>query len=326
MRKYRLSEQTRQYCYEEEHGKQSVTLRQIVALIDFADVKAGSEGGWVETESDLSQQGLCWIYDANSVVFAGARIFDDARLTGPCVVSHGATLRGKACIEASHISHEAQISDNVTVYHSQVRGYCRLADEARLLPHCQVIAARGLTADRDKVLQIYQRATVSASRILHQAQIYGDAFVEHAFVEHRAEVFDQARLEGNEENDVWVCDNARVYGHARLIAGHGEDAIPTVRYSSQVAENAVIEGNCLLKHRAMVGGEAQLRGGPILLDDDVLIQGRAVIVGDVIVEQQVTIDDDVQIVAREGEAIHLRGPKTLGAQEQITRTPLLGAL
>ncbi len=44
-----------------------------------------------------------------------------------------------------------------------------------------------------------------------------------------------------------------------------------MRYSSQVAENAVIEGNCLLKHRAMVGGEAQLRGGPILLDDDVLI-------------------------------------------------------
>lgn len=189
-----------------------------------------------------------------------------------------------------------------------------------------MIAARGLTADRDKVLQIYQRATVSASRILHQAQIYGDAFVEHAFVEHRAEVFDQARLEGNEENDVWVCDNARVYGHARLIAGRGEDAIPTVRYSSQVAENAVIEGNCLLKHRAMVGGEAQLRGGPILLDDDVLIQGRTVITGDVIVEHQVSINGEVQIAAQEGEAIHLRGPKTLDGQQHITRTPLLGAL
>ncbi|VEB99855.1 FIG005189: putative transferase clustered with tellurite resistance proteins TehA/TehB [Klebsiella pneumoniae] len=62
-----------------------------------------------------------------------------------------------------------------------------------------MIAARGLTADRDKVLQIYQRAIVSASRILHQAQIYGDAFVEHAFVEHRAEVFDQARLEGTKK-------------------------------------------------------------------------------------------------------------------------------
>ncbi len=54
MRKYRLSEQTRQYCYEEEHGKQSVTLRQIVALIDFADVKAGSEGGWVDGRNALS--------------------------------------------------------------------------------------------------------------------------------------------------------------------------------------------------------------------------------------------------------------------------------
>jgi carbonic anhydrase/acetyltransferase-like protein (isoleucine patch superfamily) len=129
-----------------------------------------------------------------------------------------------------------------------------------------------LTADRDKFLQIYQRATVSASRIVHQAQIYGDAFVEHAFVEHRAEIFDYARLEGNEENDVWVCDNARVYDHARLIAGRAEDAIPTLRYSSQVAENAVVEGNCVLKHRVMVGGHARLCGGPILLDDDVLVQ------------------------------------------------------
>ena len=78
--------------------------------------------------------------------------------------------------------------------------------------------AQGLTADRDKYLQIYQRATVSASRIVHQAQIYGDAFVEHAFVEHRAEIFDYARLEGNEENDVWVCDNARVYDMLTSVA------------------------------------------------------------------------------------------------------------
>ncbi|STW39568.1 transferase [Klebsiella pneumoniae] len=62
-----------------------------------------------------------------------------------------------------------------------------------------MIAARGLTADRDKVLQIYQRATVSASRILHQAQIYGDAFVEHAFVEHRAEVLTRQDLKGTKK-------------------------------------------------------------------------------------------------------------------------------
>ncbi len=136
-----------------------------------------------------------------------------------------------------------------------------------------MIAARGLTADRDKVLQIYQRATVSASRILHQRKSTAMPSLSMRLSNIGRKCLTEARLEGNEENDVWVCDNARVYGHARLIAGRGEDAIPTVRYSSQVAENAVIEGNCLLKHRAMVGGEAQLRGGPILLDDEVLIQG-----------------------------------------------------
>lgn len=82
----------------------------------------------------LSASRECWIYDINSVVFAGARIRDDARLTGFCVVSHEATIGGRACIHASQISHHAQISDNVTVMQSQVRGYCRLADEARLLP------------------------------------------------------------------------------------------------------------------------------------------------------------------------------------------------
>ncbi|HHG8774409.1 TPA: YdcK family protein [Raoultella planticola] len=326
MNKYRLSEQVRQIHYDEDGIKHSVNLRQIVALRDFADVPAGSEGGWLDDEAALSHDGDCWIYDPNSTVFAGARVEGNARLTGACIVSHGALIGGNAWLDNAHISHHAEISDNVTVQDSRVRGYCRLADEARILPHCLIIAARGLTADRDKYLQIYQRATVSASRIVHQAQIYGDAFVEYAFVEHRAEIFDHARLEGNEENDVWVCDNARVYDQARIIAGRGEDAIPTLRYSSQVAENAIVEGNCLLKHRVMVGGHARLCGGPILLDDEVLIQGHARISGDVVIEHRVEITDDAHIEATHGDAIHLRGRKVINGAEHITRTPLLGSL
>ena len=248
MRKYSLSEQVRPFHYQTDGIKHSVNLRQIVALRDFADVKTGDEGGWIDDEAALSHDGECWIYDANSAVFAGAKIEGNARLTGECIISMGAIVSDNARLDSVHVSHCARLSDNVTASHSQIRGYCHLADNARILPHCHIIAARGLTADNDKILRIYQRATVSASRIVHQAQIYGDAFVEHAFVEHRAEIFDQARLEGNDENDVWVCDNARVYGNAKIIAGREEDAIPTLRYSSQVAEHAVVEGNCLLKH------------------------------------------------------------------------------
>ncbi len=326
MNKYRLSDKVRLFHYEEDGIRHSVNLRQIVALRDFADVQAGSEGGWLDDETALSQAGNCWIYDPNSAVFAGARIEGNARLTGTCVVSHSAIIRDDAWIDSATISHYALICDNVTLQDSRVRGFCRLADRARILPHCLIIAAQGLTADRDKFLQIYQRATVSASRIVHQVQIYGDAFVDHAFVEHRAEIFDYARLEGNEENDVWVCDNARVYDHARLIAGRAEDAIPTLRYSAQVAENAVVEGNCVLKHRVMVGGQARLCGGPILLDDDVLVQGNAYISGDVVIEHRVEITDNARIEALNGEAIHLRGRKVINGAQHITRTPLLGAL
>ena len=81
-----------------------------------------------------------------------------------------------------------------------------------MLHNSVVIAAKGLTPDHEQILKIYDKATVSQSRIVHQAQIYGEAMVNYAFVEHRAEVFDSAILEGNDLNNVWVCDCAKVYG------------------------------------------------------------------------------------------------------------------
>jgi hypothetical protein len=53
----------RQFHYEADGNKHSVNLRQIVALRDFADVKSGDEGGWLDNEAALSHEGECWIYD-----------------------------------------------------------------------------------------------------------------------------------------------------------------------------------------------------------------------------------------------------------------------
>lgn len=326
MKKYRLSEQTRTHHFSEQGEKQRVVLRQVIALRDFADVAAGSAGGWVEDDNALSQFGDCWIYDENSVVYAGACVEGNARLTQPCDISHHAHISGDAWIDHSTVRHYARISDNVTVQLSDVSGLCLLSGHARILHHSQVIAAQGLTPDNDRVLQIYGNATVSRSRVVHQAQIYGNAIVNHAFIEHRAEVFEDALLEGNDENAVWVCDCAKVYGHARLAAGPGEDAIPTLRYSSQVAEHAVIEGNCVLKHHVHVGGHAWLQGGPILLDDNVLIYGHARISGDVVIEHHVEIDGNAAVEALGDEAIHIRGRAVIRGEQRITRTPLFGSL
>lgn len=325
MNKYRLSDASRSFSYQDNGEKKHVTLRQIVALKDFHDVEAGTPGGWVEDEQVLSQQGSCWIYDENSMVFGGSRIRDSARISQPCTIYDGVEISGSAWVDGSDICRGACLSGNVLVQRSRVSGECVLSDDARILNGSEIVAARGLTVDNDAMLRIYERATVNHSRIVHQAQIYGDAIVNYAFIEHRAEVFDFALLEGNEENDVWVCDCAKVYDRGRLVAGRGEDAIPTLRYSAQVAENAVVEGNCVLKHHVRIGGEARLSGGPLVLDDFVLVHGRAQLSGNLLIEEHIEIGGDAAVIALEDEYIHLRGPKVMSGAERITRTPLLGS-
>lgn len=325
MPKYRLSDTQRAFSYQDNGNKKSVLLRQIIALTDFNDVKTGDVGGWVDDESVLAQTGNCWIYDENTLAFAGSVISGHARITQPCLIRDNVRISDNAWIDHAEISHGARISDNVTIQSSTVRGDCHLSGDARILQQSEIIAARGLTVERDRCLQIYDRATICCSRIVHQVQIYGNASIRYAFIEHRAEVFDNAVIEGNEENNVWICDCAKVYGCAQIVAGTEEDAIPTLRYSSQVAEQARVEGNCVLKHHVLVGGNALLRGGPVLLDDHILIEGEARIVGEVLIESHVDIRGQTTVDATTGTAIHLRGPKVCNG-EQITRTPLIGSL
>ncbi len=324
MNKYQLSEATRVYRYMRNGEPCSVTLRQLIALRDFAGVRAGTPGGWVESTENLSQQGECWVYDHNSVVFAGAKIRGNARISQPCVIHHDAVIGDDAWIDGAQISDGAHVSGRAMVQCSVVRGDCHLFGESRVLHNSLIVGVKGLTADGDSALSIYGHATVSASRVVHQAQIYGHALVTHAFIEHRAEVFENAILEGNDENDVWVCDCAKIYGNARLVAGLAENASPTVRYSSQVAGNAVIEGECLLGHHVRVDENARITGGPVRLDNHVTVAGRARVSGEVMIEDRVTILDDVTIVAPPGDIIRLNGFKTLTGDAQILRSPLPG--
>ncbi|HHR0146492.1 TPA: YdcK family protein [Escherichia coli] len=326
MRKYRLSEEQRAFSYQEDGTKKNVLLRQIIAISDFNDVIAGTAGGWIDRETVLAQEGNCWIYDQNAIAFGGTVISGNTRITGTSVLWGEVYATDNVWIDNSEISQSAHISDSVTIRGSLVCGQCRIFGHALIDQHSMIVAAQGLTPDHQLLLQIYDRARVSASRIVHQAQIYGDAVVRYAFIEHRAEVFDFASVEGNEENNVWLCDCAKVYGHAQVKAGIEEDAIPTIHYSSQVAEYAIVEGICVLKHHVLVGGNAVVRGGPILLDEHVVIQGESRITGAVIIENHVELTDHAVVEAFDGDTVHVRGPKVINGEERITRTPLAGLL
>ena len=63
------------------------TLYQIKSLRDFGTVRAGELGGYIEKESNLSQEGNCWVgFDA--VVYEDAIVKDDAQVF-ECVCVHG---------------------------------------------------------------------------------------------------------------------------------------------------------------------------------------------------------------------------------------------
>lgn len=53
------------------------TLYRIQAVRNFAGVKKGDLGGFVETESNLSHDGNCWVSE-NAQVFTNAQVYDDA--------------------------------------------------------------------------------------------------------------------------------------------------------------------------------------------------------------------------------------------------------
>src|ERR1043166_2207045 len=65
------------------------TLHRIRALKDFGNVKAGSLGGFVASERNLSQLGDCWVGD-DAMVYDDAVVSGDAQIFG-CgrVYDHG---------------------------------------------------------------------------------------------------------------------------------------------------------------------------------------------------------------------------------------------
>ena len=88
MKKYKLTDETMNI-----YGR---TLYRIEAVKEFADVKKGDKGGWVESEDNLSQDGNCWIYDNAKVYDDDARVMGNAFISGEAEVYDDAKVYGNA--------------------------------------------------------------------------------------------------------------------------------------------------------------------------------------------------------------------------------------
>ena len=112
-RKYELTDITMRY-----EGR---TLYRIRALKDFADVKKGKLGGWVQTEDNLSQKGNCWIYN-NAKCMDNARMYDNS------------TMFDRSEMHDNTIMYDySRMLDYTTMYgNSEMHDYSKMCDNSEM--------------------------------------------------------------------------------------------------------------------------------------------------------------------------------------------------
>ena len=119
--KYELTDETK------EIG--GITLHRIRALMDISryGVRAGDIGGWIEAESNLSQDDDAWVGgDArvygNAVVYGDAWVYGDAKVYGDARVYGDAWVYGNAVVcGKALVNGNAEVSGNAEV--KSIRDY-----------------------------------------------------------------------------------------------------------------------------------------------------------------------------------------------------------
>lgn len=154
--------------------KKGLVLHRIKALRDFASVKKGDLGGWVQSEENLATDyNSAWI-SGNAMVYGEARVVDDGWVSG------NARIYGNALI-----SEQANVEGNAQIYGSATVSDCAVVGESA---------------------KVYGSANISGNaRVLGNAQVFGEAKVSG-----RATICDKAQVCGNTK----VYDNARLFGNA----------------------------------------------------------------------------------------------------------------
>ena len=112
---------------------------RIEALKDFSFIKKGSLGGWVESENNLSQEGICWVSD-NAVIYGKAQVYANAKVWGKAFIHDNAKVGGCALIydnaeifEHAKVCGYAEINNNAKVYGSViVNGYAEIGGNAEV--------------------------------------------------------------------------------------------------------------------------------------------------------------------------------------------------
>lgn len=176
------------------------TLHRIQAIKDFGNVHNGDLGGWIESESNLSQEGRCWVSDdaivyGNATIQYDAQVYDHADVHGDANICGYARIHGHAVVYGNaHIFNLAQIYD-----HAEIAGYSSIFGNAQVYGHTWI---SGDDVDIYGHAKVYDHA-----RVYNKAKIYGNAMVfGQAKIQDKTTIYDQAK----------VCGSVVISGYTKI--------------------------------------------------------------------------------------------------------------
>lgn len=210
------------------HGKYNAYMIRALKPIPRHDVVVGQMGGFVGNESNLSQEGDCWIAEG-AVVSGQATVRDNAYVSRETVVLGQASVKGDTVVsDFSVVGGNSTVEGNAEVY------LCTLSGHARVSGNAEIGGAK-----------LYDYALVTGHSILNGANIRIDG---------HAQITDHAHISGN----VVVSGHARVSGRARM-----GDAAAAAGFA-HITDTAWVRGKaCVLDH-ACVSGNAYVSGSTIV--------------------------------------------------------------
>lgn len=169
------------------------TLYRIQAIKDFAKVKAGDKGGWVESKNNLSQKGNCWLYRE-------AKAYDNSDISGDVEVFGNAEIYGDAQLWGfANIGWDVKIYDEAKVY-----GHVMLFDNVEICNNAMVYGYAELTHN----IKVCDDACVCEyAYIFNHVEISGDAYVcGNTHIENYAQI----------SGDVCVSCDERIIGDVKI--------------------------------------------------------------------------------------------------------------
>ena len=168
------------------------TLYRIRALREFTisrgvAIKVGDIGGFVESENNLSQEDICWIFD-------DAKVYENAKICGDA----------KICCDAKVFGNAKVWGDAFVLDDAEVWGNAKVCDKARIFGKAAIFE----NAEISDYSQVYENAIVSDTAwVFCNAKIYGNA-----------KICEKAQIYGNAEvkGDACICGSSLVCNVAEI--------------------------------------------------------------------------------------------------------------